>query len=62
MSKIELYDGAKFCDCGCGQCPVVEFDQANNEIKIYDPAKPERGTFRMSKDEYNTLLSNAKRA
>lgn len=57
--KQRIYDGAKFCgkdDC----CPVVEHDDETNTVTLSDPAKPENGAFKMTTEEYNTLLANAK--
>lgn len=55
-----LYNGANFCgDCGCG-CPVIYLDEKNKMIVINDPAKPENGEYKMTVDEYNTLLKNAR--
>jgi hypothetical protein len=59
MKKI--YDGSQFCgnsDC----CPVAELDHENQTVTLHDPAKPENGRFRMTVEEYNTLLKNAPRA
>lgn len=55
-----IYDGALFCaSCSCG-CPVVEHDPVSGVVTVFDPAKPENGLYRMSKDEYNALIQNAK--
>ena len=58
--KSRIYDGGLYCDCGCGKCPVVDYNAAKKEVTLSDPAKPERGAFTMTSDEYNTLLKNAK--
>lgn len=58
--KIILYNGANFCG-SCGQCPMVEYYPDKDLVKIGDPAKPERGKFHMSAEEYRSLIANAKK-
>lgn len=53
-----VYNGANFCSSGC--CPVVRYDRKAGEVTISDPAKRQNGSFRMTVEEYNTLLKNAK--
>lgn len=55
-----LYDGAAYCN-SCSNCPVVDYHPDQNVIKISDPAKPEKGYFTMTVEEYNTLLEHAKK-
>lgn len=63
--KIRIYNGVNFCpdSCGCGSpnCPVVDFLPTENSVEISDPAKPENGKFKMTVEEYNILLQNAKK-
>lgn len=55
-----LYDGRALChENGC--CPLVE-SLPNGRVRVYDPAKPENGSFTCTAEEYNLLLAHAKRA
>ena len=54
---VELYDGEKHCCVGA--CPKVEHDTDQKMVRIYDPDKPEKGSFEMSVEEYNNLLKHA---
>ena len=61
MKKIftRIYDGAAFCS-ECQNCPVVDHNRTDGSVALSDPTKPERGSFMMTVEEYNTLLANAK--
>lgn len=55
----EIYNGKSMChtdDC----CPVAVLDEEKGSVTISDPKKPENGSFTMTKDEWNTLVKNAK--
>lgn len=56
-----LYDGAEFCS-SCDHCPVVDHYLIDGVVVLRDPAKPARGRFTMTVDEYNNnnLVRNAK--
>jgi len=54
-----LYNGAAFC-ANCANCPVVDLMLEDGMVRLSDPAQPERGSFAMTAEEYNTLLKNAK--
>ena len=54
----KVYDGKQHCTVGA--CPKVEHQTESQVVRIYDPSKPENGEFKMSVEEYNTLLKHAK--
>ena len=61
--KIRIYDGALGCSngCGgCGGCPAVDYFPGKNTVILSDPAKPDRGKFSMTVQDYNKMLSGAK--
>ncbi len=45
---------------GCQNCPVAEFDETRQIVKISDPEKPERGSFEMTAEEWNRIVDTAK--
>lgn len=55
-----IYNGANFCP-DCDDCPVIDLTSNGKMVIISDPAKPKNGKFKMTVDEYNILLSNAKK-
>ncbi len=55
---VEIYDGKE--NCGVGACPKVDHDTSEQMVKIYDPAKPKNGSFKMTVKEWNTMLKHAK--
>lgn len=58
--KTRIYDGAKLCHTSqC--CPVIDFDDTSNMVTVHDPAKPENGSFTMTREEYNLLIANAQK-
>lgn len=58
LKSQRIYDGSNFCHTdNC--CPVVDHHAQDNTVTIHDPAKPENGSFKMTVEEYNTLLKNA---
>lgn len=59
MTTTRIYDGALWCD-KCDKCPVVDYNVADQSVLIFDPHKPENGKMKMSVDEYNALIKNAK--
>jgi hypothetical protein len=38
----------------------VDYNVADQSVLIFDPHKPENGKMKMSVDEYNALIKNAK--
>lgn len=59
MKTIRVYDGAEACD-KCEKCPVVDFLPSEGAVVLHDPHKPASGSFKMSVEEYNTLLAKAR--
>lgn len=57
MAMQRIYDGSM--QCGIGACPVADYDQEAEKVIIHDPGAPEKGTFKMSKGEWNALLADA---
>ena len=53
-----IYDGSQHC--GIGACPIVEHDTDAKTVTIRDPKASEAGTFTMSVEAWNNLLTNAK--
>lgn len=56
---MRLYDGAQFCHTDAC-CPVADYSPANKTVRLYDPAKPEKGEFLFTDEEYRNFLNNAK--
>ena len=54
-----IYDGSLVCS-KCEHCPVVDFDSATGQVVVHDPHNPGNGAFKMTKEEYNLLLANAR--
>lgn len=52
-----IYDGGLRCD-DCDKCPVADFDEKAGTVTLHDPAMPEKGSFLLSKAEWNALLLN----
>ena len=59
QNLVRIYDGVNLCG-GSSCCPVVDYDKYGNQVIISDPAKPEKGAFKMSIEEYNAFIKNAK--
>jgi hypothetical protein len=57
---IRVYDGAFMCHTS-NCCPVVEYDPKSKEVIVFDPAKPKNGKFVTTVEEWNDLLTNAKK-
>lgn len=55
---LRIYDGST--QCAIGACPVADYDQEAEKVIVHDPGAPEKGTFNMSKGEWNALLANAR--
>lgn len=60
MFNRRIYDGALLCHTS-NCCPVADYDEATQSVSIHDPAKPENGTFVMTKEEWNTLVENGQK-
>ena len=55
--KTRIYDAGLRCpDGGC--CPVADLNEATGMVTLHDPAVPEKGTFILTKAEWNALLVN----
>lgn len=55
----KLYDGRNSCHTS-NCCPVAE--KHGDKVIIFDPAKPQKGKFEFTVNEYNSFLKGAKSA
>lgn len=57
--EVVVYDGALECrTCRSAKCPKVVL-QSDNRVRIFDPDKPESGSFTMSVEEWNSMVNTA---
>ncbi|MBD3250859.1 hypothetical protein GF380_00045 [Candidatus Uhrbacteria bacterium] len=62
MSKHQqvVYNGALYCSPCCSNCPEAKYDPIKGTVTIADPAKPQNGSFTMSTQEWNALVTHGK--
>lgn len=53
---VRIYE----CSPCCAACPVADYDPESGSVRLFDPEKPENGSFTMTRAEWNALVRGAR--